>query len=166
MESGVFSKKAAVGDKVTVIPLRVSLAPIDLKIVRIFRWENACDESLPAEWEFELEPVRAPKFFEAKAVEGRVEERPFDVCVIYPAVAGARALSAGHLKPGALPRGVTPQTVAAAIDLNGDGRPEVVITSFCCGDEGRPAESCDLTCGKTFRRTRGAWRLIDTSTPC
>jgi hypothetical protein len=137
-----------------------------LKIIGIRRWEDPCFEGAPDTFDFELEPVRAPELFRIEPRAGRAGEFPFDVCVIYPASRAARSLPVRQLRPSTLPRGFVPEVVAAAVDLNGDGRPEVVITKFCCGDERRPSATCDLTCSKTFRRARGVWRLIDKSNPC
>lgn len=65
-----------------------------------------------------------------------------------------------------LPRGVAIKTVKAAVDLTNDGNPDVLVVEYCCGNPKKTAKDCDYTCGKTFKKTRNVWKLIDSSTPC
>lgn len=65
-----------------------------------------------------------------------------------------------------LPKGVAMNTVIGAIDLTSDGIPDVLIVKYCCDNPKKAAEECDYTCGKTFKKIRNIWKLIDTSAPC
>ena len=65
-----------------------------------------------------------------------------------------------------LPKGVALNTVKGAIDLTNDGIPDVLIVEYCCGNPNKAAEECDNTCGKTFKKIRNIWKLIDTAAPC
>lgn len=164
--SSFFTKvKPAVGSQVTVIPLGVSLASFDLTIVKAERQPSGCDGSETNAWEVELEPVTDKRFFEIPPLPNRRDEVPFDVCVIYPAVATTRQLQKGQLTHSVLPRGVSINTVKAAIDVTNDRRPDVIIAEFCCNDPSK-SEGCDYTCGKTFKKTQGKWKLVDEYAPC
>jgi hypothetical protein len=161
-----FKRRPAIGNKVTVIPLAVDIPPLDLRILKAEEKENACDESMPDWWEVELEPIKLKEFFEIAPILNRAAEYPFDVAIIYPAVKVARQMKKDQLTRAMLPKGVSINTVKAAIDLTGDRKPEVVIVEYCCGRMKKPADECDYTCGKTFKRLRNAWKLVDTSAPC
>jgi hypothetical protein len=162
-----FKEKPIIGDKVTIIPLDVDIAPLELRIVKAEKKEDACDESLPGWWEVELETVRQRTFFEIAPRSNRSAEFPFDVCVIYPAVEFARQIKRDRLTKNMLPKGVATNTAIAAIDLTNDGMPDVLIVEYCCGHPRKSAGvECDYTCGKSFKKVGSTWKLIHTSTPC
>jgi hypothetical protein len=160
-----FKEKPAVGSRVTVIPLGVSISPFDLKIVKAEKQESGCDEDKPYAWAVELESITNRTFFEIAPLPNRREEVPFNVCVIYPAVAVARQLEKGQLSSGVLPKRVSINTVTAAIDITNDHKPDVLIAEFCCSDSSK-SEGCDYMCGKTFKKVRSIWKLIDEYVPC
>lgn len=161
-----FDKKPAVGERVTVVPLGVDIGPISLKILKVTEREDPCNESLPRYWEVELEKITRREFFEAKATRNRREDVPFDVCIIYPSVTFARQLKKERLTRGMIPRGVTPGTVTAAIDLTNDNKPDVLIAYYCCDDSRKPPEACDYTCGKIFKKVNRGWKLVEKLAPC
>jgi hypothetical protein len=161
-----FKRRPVVGEKVTVIPLDAEISPLDLTITKAEKKENPCNERLPGLWEVELEPISVKEFFEVAPTPSRAAEYPFDVAVIYPAVKVARQIQKAQLTREVLPKGVSINTVKAAIDLTDDRKPDVVIVEYCCGDTKKPAGECDYTCGKTFKRTGSGWKLVETSSPC
>lgn len=161
-----FKRRPAIGDKVTVVPLIVDIQPLDLRILKAEEKEDACDESLPHWWEVELEPIKQKEFFEIAPILNRAAEFPFDVAIIYPAVKVARQMTKDQLTRAPLPKGVSPSTVKASIDLTGDRKPEVIIVEYCCGRTKKPPVDCDYTCSKTFKRLRNGWKLVETSAPC
>jgi hypothetical protein len=160
-----FKEKPAAGSKVTIIPLGVGIAPFDLKIVKAEKQEFGCNEREPNAWAVELESITHQNFFEIAPLPNRREEVPFDVCVIYPAVAVARQLKKRQLRSGMLPKGISINTVTAAIDVTNDHKPDVLITDFCCNDSSK-SEGCDYMCGRTFKKVRSIWKLIDEYAPC
>lgn len=161
-----FHKKPQQGNKVTVIPLKVDIAPMQLKIIKTIEVKDACNEKLPHLWQIELETITQKEFFETKAILNRREEYPFDVCILYPAVEFARSLDIATLKKEMLPKGVFINTITAAVDLTNDREPDILIVQYCCGEPHKPREECDYTCGKIFAKSHSAWKLIDTSAPC
>ncbi len=42
---------------------------------------------------------------------------------------------------------------------------DIVITEYCCNNRKKPPSACDLTCGKTFKKVKNVWKLVDTSAP-
>lgn len=160
-----FDEKPETGRNVTVVPLGVSVAPIQLKILKTRRVQDPCDNKLPGYWEVELEQITQKEFFEFEPAHVR-KEIAFDACVIYPAVESARSLSPQQLTKEMLPEGISVNTVTAAIDLTNDQEPDLLIAYYCCDDTTRPREECDYTCGKEFKRTAGGWKLMDEHGPC
>ena len=155
------------GMAVTIVPLAPGLDPFNLKIVRVMREEACGDEK---RWNLEFEPVAGRALAEAPPVPDRTDEYPFDVCVIFPAVKTAVAMQGDRLDRQSLPRGVSAPTIVAAIDVTGDGKPDLLETSYCCDREQhrsrRSVKDCDYTCGKAFRKVAGRWRLIEQFSPC
>jgi hypothetical protein len=160
-----FKKRPVVGSKVTIIPLDVDLEPFELRIIKLSKRKECDDPSLSSWWEVDLEPIKDRKIFEIAATPNRSVDYPFDVAAVYPAVSFAKQIDKTHLKKEMLPRRVSISTVKAAIDLTNNGRPDALIVEHCCEDSKRSAE-CNYTCGKTFKKIRGVWKLIDTSSPC
>ena len=162
-----FKQVPRLGEKVTVIPLDVSVPLLDLTIVKSKK-RNGCDETMrEVWWEVKLESLRQKEYFEiSNANAARSEEHPFDVAIIYPAVKFARQIRRHELKKTMLPAGTVLDTVKAAIDLTNDGIPDVLILEYCCLHPTKAADECDHTCGKTFQKVGNRWKLVDSTTPC
>lgn len=105
-----------------------------------------------------LDPVTTPEWLgrQRAAVDaGRTYPR---VMVLPGDFPGARALDPATIAPGDLPRRARPQSVIAAVDSNGDGRPDLVALRSCRRSTGCDNESCEdvwtLLAGKWSRRDR------------
>jgi hypothetical protein len=160
-----FKLKPSAGSKITVIPLDIGINPFDLKIVKAEKQKFGCDESLPEWWEVELEPITRKEFFEVSAPPNRREEVPFDVVVIYPTVKFAHQIKKEQLAKDMVPKGVSINTIKAAIDVTNDQKPDILMAEFCCNDSSK-TEECDYTCGKRFKKVNGRWKLIYEYAPC
>ena len=98
------TKAPVIGDKVTVVPLIDGIEPFLLPIRSSDSKSEGCSEEDQEEyWEVSFEPIRSKRILEISAIEGRADEFPFDVFVIYPAVDFARQIPAGDLRPEDLP---------------------------------------------------------------
>jgi hypothetical protein len=165
----VFKTPPKPGGKVTILALSSTLPALTARITKAKLSENPCSESLPKQWEIEFEPLTQAAYVDAVfAVPGRIEGSyaPFQVAVLYPANPQARALNRGLLEAADLPAGTLLQNVVMALDLNGDEKPDLIATEYCCDRPKQSRAQCDLTCGKTYLRTAGQWKQIDASTPC
>ena len=161
-----FKTRPAVGDEVTVVTVDAPIPTFSLRILKATPKQESCDERSPLSWEVELQPITQKTFFEASPPPERRPEFPFDVVIIYPAVKLARQIGNNQLKPEMLPRGVLIDTVEAAIDLNEDHRPDMVVVKYCCSTGKQMTENCNYECGKTFKKAGNAWRLVNSSAPC
>lgn len=154
------------GDEVTVIPLGVDIALLTVKLTKVERENQPCGEPGPTEWSLEIERVENRAFYNAKAPADRSDEYPFDVFVLYAANLAARAVPASELTAEMLPKGIAVRTVTAAIDLTRSGQLDILSVQYCCESPSQPADKCDLTCGRSYRRVKGAWKLLKENMPC
>lgn len=161
-----FHSDAATGDMVTIVPLTTRLKHFDLPVAKSKKRSLGCSEQSPPEWEIEFRPLTAPVFFQIAAEKNKIESFPFDVAVIYPAVIRADLINPTRIKQELLPDRISAGTIKAAIDLTGDGAPDLLIVEFCCRNPKQPAGQCDLTCGKSFKKIGNNWTLLRESTPC
>ena len=159
-----FKTRPAAGSRVTVVPLGVPLAAMELKILKVTREMNEC--TAENFWRADLEPLTRRDRLAAAPLRDRRPEYPFDALVIYPAVKTYRLLNTAALAPRTLPRGVTPKAVRAAVDLDGDDQPELLYVAYCCDSPTKPLAQCDYQCSKTYLKTRNAWKLTATHEPC
>lgn len=165
----VFKTPPKPGGVATILALSSALPALEMRITNTKLVENPCSESLPKQWEIEFESLKQTEYVDAVfAVPGRVEGSyaPFQVALLYPANPQARALNRGLLEAADLPAGTLLQNVVMALDLNGDQKPDLIATEYCCDRPKAARAHCDLTCGKTYLRTAGQWKQIDASTPC
>jgi hypothetical protein len=158
-------RKPSTGTLATIVPLGVNIEAFNLKIARS-KMGDPCDESpKSAFWEIEFAPITQQMIFEIEPLPNRRAEMPFDVAVIYPAVGTAKQMPTKNLTISMLPKNVNIKTIKAVIDTTGDSLPDIIITEYCCDKPSTNVE-CDYTCGRTYLKSSGSWKLIDTSTPC
>jgi len=158
----VASRKVKFGDFATAVPLEIDYRNLALKIKKIerIRFLNCDVEKTGSDIEFGK--ITDKDLLEAKAVSGRAagEEQPFDFLVIYPAVWKAEKLKKTDLTKAMLPEKVEVEQVVAAIDLNDDGNPDLLINNYCCYD----SSQCD--CTEKFQKIASEWKYLGGSEPC
>ncbi|MGI8542017.1 MAG: hypothetical protein ACR2MD_00890 [Aridibacter sp.] len=164
--------EAKAGEKVTMIPLNVEIEPFQLAISKVTKKRyTGCDEpKKDFEFDIELEEITDKTVLEFQPIENRTDSRAFAVLSIYPAVDFAKNILPPELKQEMIPKGIAIQTVEAAVDLDNDGKPDLLTTSFCCGDENQPVnsadENCFYSCEKVYRKTNQSWKLIRSENIC
>jgi hypothetical protein len=161
-----FKRSPKTGDKVTIVPLDVDIAPFELTITKTQKKTQCSGPGGEIWWQVDFESVKDKRFFEQPPLPNRREEYPFDVAVIYPTVEYAQQIKRSELVTNMLPRGIYINTVKAALDLTRDGIPEVLLVEYCCQDPKKSPGECDYMCGKTFQKSKIQWKLIDITGPC
>ncbi len=159
-----FKIQPRVGIRATFVPVDIDLEPFELKLQKSVI-QDGCDKSSPKWWSAEFEGLTDQRVIDIQALPGRNAEYPFDVVVIYPAVSSARQIPKSQLRADMLPPRLKLATVKSAIDVSGDGMPDLVVTEHCCTNDSK-TDDCDLTCGATYKRSGKKWLKLDTSTPC
>ncbi|HSK72685.1 MAG TPA: hypothetical protein VK892_13370 [Pyrinomonadaceae bacterium] len=168
----VIDSEAKAGEKITMIPLQVEIEPFQLAISKVTKKKyNGCDEpKKDFHFEIEFEEITDKIVLEVEPVDNQFVSRAFPVFAIYPSVDFAKNILPPELKQEMIPKGVAIQTVEAAIDLDNDGKPDLLSTSFCCADENKPVnsvdENCYYSCEKIFRKINRSWKLIRSESPC
>lgn len=161
--------KPKIGEKITVIPLQVKLEPFQLAIVKTEKKEKPCTEDdKEFYWNTELEKVTDKEILDINPIKDRADEFPFDVAIVYPNVGFAKNIESTMLSQAMLPKGVSLKTVKAAIDLDNDGKPDLIEAVYCCSNptETFNAENDCYTCQKTFKKINNNWKQINFEQPC
>jgi len=157
------ARAISVGDAVTVLPLRQGLPPLQANATSV-KFQQGVPDELPDLWWADVD-VKAPAFFSARPDRGRRDDMPFDAVVIYPAQAQARLLApAAVVKDLPRERGCSKRTLWAAVDLDGDGKPDVTMFQFCCEKPTSPKTGwpCENLCQTTYLRRKGQpLRLVE-----
>jgi hypothetical protein len=168
-DTAEFRQRPSTGVAVTLVPLGINLPAVQSRVLNAEKTPDPCSDSLPPWWEVQLAPLKQTEFVQAVSPYREAEDAehyPFRVCVVFPAVPQAQALNPGLLDLTALPAGTRLEHVLLALDLNGDQTPDLLLLEVCCDNPETPLKECDLTCRKTWLRTGGQWKLIDSGTPC
>jgi hypothetical protein len=141
-----FDRKPAQGTTALVVPYPLGEA-VRLKVLGAERQEDGS-------WLVRLEDAKATPLGKLQPGSDRRPEAPSDAAVLLPAPEGqVRLLSTTS---GGLPPAVSPETVKAALDLDGDARPDVLLVEFCCGRR-KTRHDCEYFCGETWQRVGKRW---------
>jgi len=163
-----FKTKPMIGDRVTVVVLAPGLPSLGLTIRNVAA-QVACVDDDPPRWQIELDPVTRADFFAASPIDDdRAAETPFDAAVLYPAVPTASRVDRRDIDPASIPDGLNRPNVSGAVDLTGDGRPEVLFLDFCTKVSERALDpsQCDYHSSRTYVRSTGQWDRFDEAQPC
>lgn len=160
-----------IGEKVTIIPLNVNLEPFQLAISQTEKkTADACKTNRNEKyyWETELERITDQGVLEIRSDKNRADEFPFDVVVVYPSVNFAKNLVNTAITKDMLPANISIKTIEAAIDLDNDGRPDLLEIAFCCSSPNEKSDEdndCSI-CKKSFKKVNGIWKLAGSAQPC
>lgn len=155
------SKKPVGVRSVTVVPLGLASAVVQMKMVKVETGRSGCD-GVNERWWNGIASLPRP----VRRYHVYPEDVFYDAVVIYPAVSFAVLLSPETLTDAVLPKGVYRSTVTAAIDLTGDGQPDLLIAEYCCGDPTTPKDRCDCTHEDFWQKRNGIWVLVRHLIPC
>lgn len=161
-----FRQRPKPGEVVTVIPLTDKVLPQPVKITKVAQGAQCTNEDKP--WfQIDLALVKSGPFVMAKPKPGRNASYPFDVAVLHPQNTMARYLAFSAFKQKDLPSSVSLNTVKGAVDLNKNGKPDIVFAGFCCDNRRKShAEGCEYMCSETWILRDGKWVKHDQSQPC
>ena len=113
------------------------------------------EDSAEPLWHVRLEDGRRTSLARLKAPPGRRPEAPGNAVVLWPAPKAPAILRTPEEDD--LPPDVALETVKAAVDLDGDARPDVLVVEYCCGNR-RSSQACEYHCGETWQRVGEVWR--------
>jgi hypothetical protein len=159
-----FENEPQIGEKITFVPLQTKVEPFQLQISKVTKTKNSgCAENKKEFfWAVEFERIIDKEILEVKPLKGFNEQMPFGVFIIYPSVEFARSLNKSSISKTTLPKNVSLKRVNSVIDLDNDGKPDLLSVNFCCGEPDKnSAENCPYLCQKYYRKTNGNWEVFD-----
>ncbi len=161
-----FRNKPKPGTTVTIVPFTIKAAPLSAKITRVAKGAQ-CTATDKLWYEIYLNPITSGSIVSARPELGRNTTYPFDVAVLHPQNPMARYLAHNQYQPKDLPAAISMNVVKGALDLNKDGRPDIVFAGFCCDNRNKShAQGCDYMCSETWVLKNGKWVIYDKSQPC
>lgn len=154
-----FDVQPRAGQEILVIPLRIPVAPFRLPIRNVEPQQfEACDgETIETIYHVETDDLPDPALRTLPALPGRRDEFPFDAAVLYPAVPKAKVVPPGQIRLTQVPKGVLLSQITLALDLNGDGSPDLLIVTY---DQG------DATIEDYWEKTGANWHRSRHLVPC
>ncbi|MGI8669550.1 MAG: hypothetical protein ACR2J3_06815 [Aridibacter sp.] len=163
-----FNYQPKKNEEITAIPIQADFEPINLKIESVKKSNFLdCNAEPPAyAWEVEFEKITDKRFLEFDSIKDRNAEYPFDFFVIYPKVKFAKRIKTKDLTKNMIPKGVYLNTVTGAVDLTNDGKPDLLEASYCCNNSKMSYETCDYTCGATYKKTKNRWKVVKYNSSC
>lgn len=145
-----FEVEPTVGTRTLVLPY-----PVGKSVELAVEAAEQDEESPDPVWHVRLEDGQETSLATLEAPPERRPEAPSRAVVLWPAPEAGAALVA-EPAAGDLPSEVGLETVQAAIDLDGDARPDVLVVEFCCGDR-TTVEACEYHCGEYWQRLSSGW---------
>jgi hypothetical protein len=133
------------GTNVTVVPVAdVPTETFEVKKTEELDEQPFCLNQLQA-----INPV--PRWIEFKPRADRNPEMPFEAVAIHPASAAAKNMPSAKLASADLPPEMDRKTISAAVDVDGDGRVDLVFTE---------KDVDELASGEHWHRAAGTWKKI------
>tara|TARA_R110001632_G_scaffold229642_1_gene366159 strand:+ start:4961 stop:5704 length:744 start_codon:yes stop_codon:yes gene_type:complete len=158
-----FKNKIAIGEAVQIIPLRKELPTITLNVVKTTKR----DEMAPDIWyEIELEniPKKYKEYWEIGALPEIRPEYPSNVIVVYPLMDNCTLLQGILFQSKDLPANISNNIIKGALDFDGDGLPDAILSEFCCKNK-QSNDSCEYYCSETYIKVDNKWTMINSSQP-
>lgn len=161
-----FEESPQIGEKVTVIPLKVKIEPFQLEILKVTKTKvKGCVDKKKKDffWAAELERIFDSEILnEPPATNGFNNQMPFSVFVIYPSVQFAKSLNISSISKTLLPNNISLKRIESAIDIDNDNKPDLLSVRFCCGEPNKESdEKCPYICQKYYKKNNGVWKIID-----
>jgi hypothetical protein len=146
----------------TIIPLIANLPILNLRTTYVAE-AIGCEDDKVFEGVIEISDSA---YLTHQAMPGRRDDAPFDVLVLYPANPIARSFPVKSLTREMIPRNVPKSTITAAVDLGRSGRPDLIVSSYCCVASLTPPSGCDHTCQDYYQKKSGSWVRVRQVRPC
>lgn len=161
-----FKNEPKIGEKATIIPLKVKLEPFQLKITKTTKRKNfkcVSDKTREFYWLAEFDTITDENILKIEPAEkGNNSQMLFSVFIIYPSVQFAKSLDISSISKTPLPNNVALKRIESAIDLDNDDKPDLLSVGFCCGNpKEESAENCPYLCSKYYKKNNGVWKIID-----
>ena len=154
--SAPFGVAVEKGKSVSLLPVDSTAPPVTATIRAVTIRDEFVDEGIAPWWAVDIGPIVHPAYVSAGDVNAPA--LAFKVVVVYPAMTDAKRIDPkGWVAELSPPTSI--EAIKAAVDVNHDGRPDIVERSVCTQNPRRP--SCgEATAHEILRREGQTWARL------
>ena len=163
--------EAEKGKRATVVPFSEKTETFQLPIIEA-RKRNACAATGKPWWAITLAPAKQSALRSVAPNRYRDADKPIDAAVIYPAQEKALFIEPLLIPKSDIPDKFQPKSLVGGVDLNDDGKSDLMFLEYCCRDRTKTVPECLATCTRVYwlkkdKKTRKeSWKLIGRLAPC
>jgi hypothetical protein len=163
--------EAEKGKAATVVPFSEKTETFRLPIIEATK-RNACAATGKPWWAIKLAPANRAKLRSVPPNRYRDADKPIDAAVIYPAQKDALFIEPLLIPKSDIPEKFLPKTLVGGVDLNGDGKSDLMFLEYCCRDRTKTVPECLATCTRVYwlkkdkKTKKESWKLIGRLAPC
>ncbi|HUT49399.1 MAG TPA: hypothetical protein VM325_08670 [Alphaproteobacteria bacterium] len=163
--------EAEKGKRATVVPFSEKTEAFQLPIIEA-RKRNTCAATGKPWWAITLAPARQSALRGVRPNRYRDADKPIDAAVIYPAQEKALFIEPLLIPKSDIPDKFLPKTLVGGVDLNDDGKADLMFLEYCCRDRTKTVPECLATCTRVYwlkkdkKTKKESWKLIGRLAPC
>jgi len=163
--------EAEKGKPATIVPFSEKADAFALKIVDAQK-RNSCAATGKPWWALTLAPAKQKALQSVAPNRYRDADKPIDAAVIYPAQKDALFIEPLLIPKSTIPDKFLPKTLVGGVDLNGDGKSDLMFLEYCCRDRTKTVPECIATCTRVYwlkkdeKTKMESWKLIGRLAPC
>lgn len=156
-------------DSLVIVPLVTELQPVRVPILDVTA-DTTC--SGKRVWDLTVPALRSDKYLTQPSVNGRREDFPFNVAIVYPGSLEVRSIPRSAITSEDLPGEFSTNVVTAAVSVPGPFELDGVVLEYCCDDQSISPDDLEEnvgchTCTQQFTRDKsGSWKRLALSGPC
>jgi len=163
--------EAEKGKPATVVPFSEKTEAFRLPIVDAQK-RSTCAATGKPWWAITLAPAKQEALRSVAPNRYRDADKPIDAAVIYPAQENALFIEPILIPQSTIPDKFLPKTLVGGVDLNGDGKSDLLFLEYCCRDRTKTVPECIATCTRVYwlkkdeKTKKESWKLIGRLAPC
>lgn len=163
--------EAEKGKPATIVPFSEKADAFQLAILDVQK-RNSCAATGKPWWSIKLPPAKRPDLRGIAPNRYRDADKPIDAAVIYPAQENALFIEPLLIPKSDIPDKFLPKTLVGGVDLNGDGKSDLMFLEYCCRDRTKTVPECIATCTRVYwlkkdeKTKKESWKLIGRLAPC
>lgn len=149
-------KKPEKESLITLLPIGVDINSFNVPISRIEENSEEINENSKITWfNVYIDGIKHDNVLKLQpSQEDRLNEIPFDVCCIYPAMENVRVMDINKTDIGNFPKQDI-KNILCIIDTNSDDNPDIIIVE----------EKTDYTIKKYYTKVNKSWKLFKQENP-
>jgi hypothetical protein len=163
--------EAEKGKPATVVPFSEKTEAFQLPILDAQK-RSSCAATGKPWWAITLAPATQAALRSVPPNRYRDADKPIVAAVIYPAQKDALFIEPLLIPKSDIPDKFLPKTLVGGVDLNGDGKSDLMFLEYCCRDRTKTVPECIATCTRVYwlkkdeKTKKESWKLIGRLAPC